>query len=384
VLTVSRNALFATNRAAESDVPKGCSVIRVPCVDAQRHLSVFGFYPHWLAVPDRWASWSILGPRIAAQVCRRHGIGVIWSTYPIATAHRIAAEASQRTGLPWVADFRDPMIDDEFPSIPAQRKSFEFIEATTISNADRLVFVTRSANSLYQRKYPAVPHDRFAVIENGFDESVFESMPDFVPRKDSRRLVILHSGVVYPHERDPTALFDALTLLRNRGLASPDDFVLRFRAAVHEELLLGLARERGITDWIEVVGPVDYRSALQEMMQADALLIMQGRVCNEQIPAKLYEYMRAHRPIIGLADPIGATGSTLRELGVQFRAPLEDAEEIARSIHGALLAFRESTIEAVPLHVAARYSRRALTGHLAQLLDDVVAQRPSASSTHAD
>ncbi len=377
VLTVSRNALFSTDPTAEGDLPKGCSVIRVPCLDAQRHLSVFGYYPHWLAVPDRWASWSVLGPGVAAHVCRKNGIDAIWSTYPIATAHHIAAKAAERTGLPWVADFRDPMIDDGFPSIPAQRKSFASIEALVCSRADRLVFVTRYACAAYQRKYPTTPPSRFAVIENGYDESVFASIPRLDPPKGPRRLVFLHSGVIYPHERDPTAFFDALALLRKKGLASPNDFIVRFRAAVNEDLLRQLVVERRIEDWIELTAPVDYRSALQEMMQADALLLMQGRVCNEQIPAKLYEYLRAYRPIIGLADPDGATGGTLRELGVKFCAPLEDVEKIASSIHDALLAFRASKIEPVPLHVAARFSRQALTETLARLLDELMADHPN-------
>jgi len=38
-------------------------------------------------------------------------------------------------------------------------------------------------------------------------------------------------------------------------------------------------------------------------MAADALLVMQASNCNAQIPAKIYEYLRAGKPILALTDP---------------------------------------------------------------------------------
>jgi hypothetical protein len=264
------------------------------------------------------------------------------------------------------------MIDADFPAIPSQRRSFERIEATAMSNAARVVFVTQSACAKYRRKYPDVPRSRFAVIENGYDESVFETISAGSTQKRSGPLVLLHSGVVYPHERNPTSLFDAIALLRDRGLTKPGDFVVRFRAAGVEPLLEELAQQRKISDWIEIASPIGYRAALEEMVRADALILMQGSVCNEQIPAKLYEYLRAGPPIIGLADPEGDTGAKLRETGVQFVVALEDPEGIAAVLDDALHAIRTATARAVPKHVVALSSRRHLTQSLADTLNEVV------------
>jgi glycosyltransferase involved in cell wall biosynthesis len=375
VLTVTRNALFASDPSTLADIPSDCHVVRVPCLDAQRHLSLFGYYPPWVAVPDRWSSWAILGPAVASRVCRERQIDAIWSTYPIATAHLIGAATARRTGLPWIADFRDPMIDDDFPSSPSQRRSFIRIEAEAVKNADRLVFVTRSASRKYQEKYPHAPASRFVTIENGYDESVFASLSLADSQTRSARPVLLHSGIVYPHERDPAALFDAIAQLRDRGLIRPGDFVVRFRAAVHDDLLQQLARTRNVSEWIEIASPLPYRAALEEMLSVDALLLMQGRVCNEQIPAKLYEYLRAGRPIIGLADPDGDTGAKLLDLGVRHVAPLEDAEAVAATLLAALDGLRNNAVPVVPPDVVARYSRRELAHALANTLNDVVAHR---------
>ena len=152
----------------------------------------------------------------------------------------------------------------------------------------------------------------------------------------------------------------------------PGDFVLRFRAAVHEQLLRQLATAHRVEAFVDIQPAVPYRDALQEMLDADALVIMQGANCNEQIPAKLYEYLRAGRPILGLADPAGDTGRTLTTLGNPHVTQLESAEAIERDLPGFLSRLRAGALPVAPRSVIDRYSRRALTGRFAALLDSVV------------
>lgn len=387
VLTVSRRAYAETDDSSIAEIPAGCAVVRVPCIDAQRHLSLFGAYPQPLAVPDRWVSWSVLGPHTAARICRHKQIDAIWSTYPIATAHKIGAETKRRTGLPWVADMRDPMIDDGFPAVPSQRRAFERIEASVMAQADRVIFVTPSARAKYAQKYPRTPAGRLELIENGYDENVFRSVVGEPPPVAGRPLVLLHSGIVYPLERDPTALFHALAALKRAGAINRGDFVIRFRAPVHVDLLRSLAAEHQVSDWIDIGEQVNYRAALQEMLESDALVILQGRICNEQIPAKMYEYLRAGRPVLGLTDPEGDTGRCLAALGVPYVAALEDPDAIAISLLDLVRALRNGTAKTVATEVVAQYSRRNLAGSLARVLDSVVSacgRRPLLTSLSND
>lgn len=104
--------------------------------------------------------------------------------------------------------------------------------------------------------------------------------------------LLLHNGIVYPSERDPAPLFVALGQLCGAGMLGPSDLKIRFRAAVHEDLLRNLAARHGVQELIDICSPIDYCDALQEMLGADALLVMQASNCNQQIRAKLYEYCR--------------------------------------------------------------------------------------------
>lgn len=373
VLTVRPDAYEQTDERSLAQVPAGCEVVRTRCLDAGRHLSIMGRYPAFAALPDRWASWHLWAVRAGQRLARERGVRAIWSTYPIATAHKIGATLARRTGLPWIADFRDPMAQEGYPADPRRWQAFKRIEEAAAAEASRLVFVSPSALELYRDRYPGTPPEHMVLIENGYDESSFDGLPAVAARGQHEPPVLLHSGIVYPSERDPRALFEALARLAKDHRIEPGDFVIRFRASVHEALLRTLADQHGVSAYVDIQPAIAYREALSEMLGADALLVMQGANCNEQIPAKLYEYLRAGRPIFGLAEPAGDTGRTLTDLGYPFVTPLESAEAIERGLPAFLQALRAGTLPVARRDVVDRYSRRALTGRFAALLDQVTA-----------
>lgn len=351
-----------------------CEVVRAPCLDVARHMAIRGHYPRFLALPDRWASWQLAAVPTGKRLVRERRVDALWSTYPIATAHLIAAKIAGSTGVPWVADFRDPMAQDGYPPEPRQKRSFERIEALVARDAARLVFVTPSAQRLYRERYCEKPSEHFLLLENGYDEGAFERLVDTVRPRNPTPL-LLHSGIVYPQERDPEALFTALGRLARCGSIRAGDFLLRFRAPVHSGLLRTLAEQHGVTSFVDICPRIPYEDALREMIQADALVVMQGTNCNEQIPAKLYEYLRAQKPILPLSDPIGDTGATLAALGYPLVTKLESVEQIMTNLPLFLDALRDGRLPTASSSAVARYSRRTLTGRFAEIL--VSALEPS-------
>jgi hypothetical protein len=143
-------------------------------------------------------------------------------------------------------------------------------------------------------------------------------------------VTLLHSGIVYPSERDPTQLMAALRRLHDCGAINPASLRVRFRAPVADALLLDLAQAHGVSGYIEVLPPVPYKAALAEMLRADALLVMQASNCNAQVPAKVYEYLRAGRPMLCLADPQGDTAGVIRGAGIDAIARLDDTADITQ------------------------------------------------------
>lgn len=306
------------------EVPESIHVERAIALDASRHLSLAGRHFAFTARPDRWASWRFDGVRRALGLLRRTPHQAVWSTYPIPTAHVIGAEVARRTGLPWIADFRDPMVQADYPANAQARQQLLQLEAVAARSARLLTVTTPSTRSDILRRHPAA---RVELMQNGYDEDSFAAPPPEREPLNPGALTLLHSGIVYPWERDPAPLIEALAQLRQAGLGQA--LKVRFRAAVHEDLLSDLARRWSVTEMLEILPAVGYRQALQEMQRADGLLVMQAANCNAQVPAKVYEYLRAGPRIVTLAAPDGDTAQLLRDAGVSSQAPLDSAAAIA-------------------------------------------------------
>ncbi len=330
VLTTKESAYERTSKDQLQDIPPNTVVRRAFALDAARHLSIGGRYIGATARPDRWVSWRFDGVRQGLKLIREMAPLAIWSTYPFATAHSIGGELARRTGLPWIADFRDPMAQPEYPTDPITRAQFLRIEADVVRHANLSVFTTPSAADEYRRRYPEVAH-RIVVVENGYDEETFIQANEMVARGPlhAEGITLLHSGIVYPSERDPSQLIRALQLLHESGRIRPGQFRIRFRASAADGLLQQLAQAHAVQPYVELMPPVPYREALAEMLRADALLILQAANCNQQIPAKLYEYLRSGRPIVCLSDAAGDTWRTLAGAGLTHMAALDDPVAIA-------------------------------------------------------
>lgn len=124
---------------------------------------------------------------------------------------------------------------------------------------------------------------------------------------------------------------------------------------------------------VHLAPSLPYREALREMMDVDGLLVFQAANCNHQIPAKIYEYFRAKRPILALTDPLGDTAGALREMGFNAIVPLDNEVRIQQGLRDFLQSIRERRAHVASDEAIRRHSRRARTAELALLLDEVAA-----------
>jgi glycosyltransferase involved in cell wall biosynthesis len=381
VLTTHPRAYEQTSDDLLEEIPPATVVHRAFALDTARHLSLFGRYPEFMARPDRWISWRFAAIRDGVRLIETHRPQVVWSTYPIATAHVIGSELARRTSTPWVADFRDPMAQDGYPADPRTWNAFRRIEEAAMRRATLCTFTAESAVSLYRKRYPAAAA-RLELLENGYDEAAFaaaEATADAHEPLNAGLLTLLHSGIVYPDERDPAPLFAAVAELVRTAPQTRQRLRLRFRAPVHDDLLRQLVAAHGLDDIVEILPAVSYQEALAEMLRADGLLVLQAANCNEQIPAKLYEYLRAQRPILAFVSPAGDTAGLLQRAGIKTIASLDDPAAIA----GVLRSFVDDPLRGTVAdgQAVAGASRLEVSRRLATLLDELVASAACAPAS---
>jgi len=379
VLTAHPRAYRETRNDQLAQVPFDVPVHRVFALDTMRHLGIRGRYFGWSALPDHWITWIAGALTTGLRFILDQQPDVIWSTYPLATAHLIGVALHRLTGIPWAADFRDPMTEidpltqQRFPTDPRLWSVRRWVEHHTIRYCQRAIFVTPSAMQIYQERYPERANC-MRLIENGFDEENFraaELIRDNRPRKPGS-LLLVHSGTLYPGpDRDASSFLAALANLRDAGKISSTTLRVRLRASGYDNIHRERIARYGVGDLVSLEPAISYQAALVEMLGADGLLLFQGSTSNPAVPAKLYEYLRARRPIFALVDERGDTAAALRAAKIGTVVPLDSSELIAAGLEDFLGEVRCGTAHVASTDEIQKHSRKTKARELAGVLEEI-------------
>ncbi|MDC3307426.1 glycosyltransferase [bacterium] len=317
--------------------PEGVEVRRAWSFDASRRLAIAGRYLKITCTPDRYSSWYPFAVRAGRAAIREHRPAAIYSTFPIFTAHMVAASLARGASLPWIADFRDPAPEHYAPGHNALRLARR-VDRAAVEQASALIFATERMRRLYLERYPNCDPTKAVVIENGYDEDRLADLSK-AGRAAGSNFDILHSGQIYPNGRDISPLLKALA---HEPTTTPDGRVIRLllRGALrnedHEKPLNELIAQLGLEERVLLLPPCGYDEALEEMGNADALMIIQGRLFNYQIPGKAYEYAISDRPILTLGGPDGATVEMMAGMESSVVGDCDDPTVIAAALRALI------------------------------------------------
>jgi glycosyltransferase involved in cell wall biosynthesis len=370
VLTVHPRAYERVDDSQRGDVPADVKVVRAFGLDTRKHLSWHGAYPGMFALPDRWVSWLMGAVPAGLSIMRREKIDAIFTTYPIATAVLIGYVLHRMTGKPWIVDLRDSMTEDNYPLNKTTWKVYRWIEQKAVGHASRILFTAPGTIRMYRERYPELDASKCMLLPNGYDESDFEGIAS--ERPPAKQVRLLHSGLVYPWERDPKPFFSALSRLKASGQISKDTLSVDLRACGSEAEFQKDVARLDIADLVHFLPALPYRQALQDAANSDALLLLQGACCDHQIPAKAYEYLRLGKPILALTSDSGDTAALLREVGGATLIDLGDEDAIYKGLPQFLDRVRTGAHSTTPEQKARFFSRRSQAEQLAMCLDDAV------------
>lgn len=371
VVSVSPRAYPMVASDLLDDVPSTLIVRRAFALDSARHFSFRGRYFGFTAFPDRWVSWWPAGVLACLKLIRHYRPAAIWSTYPVATAHLIGLTIRKITGLPWVADFRDPMVHNLRHPQFFGKAIWEGLEKAIVRNADRCVFVTKGMMLDYAARFTETAPASWSVIENGYDEELFNKAERDAcqcPCQHKNGVRLLHSGILYGEGRNPAFFFEALKQVvgKRRDLVE-----VALRGSGDVGVYQRMAADFGLAGVVKVLQPNGYREAIAEMLHADGLILIQGSMFNKQIPAKAYEYLRSGRPILALMDGSGDTAGLLKRWDGIYPAHPESVAQISEALFNLLdyIALRRVPIR--PKNEVLSMSRLHRTSELASVLNGI-------------
>lgn len=378
VLTVNREAYEIRDPGLERQIPAEVRVIRTPFVNTKWRFSIRGVYPSILAVPDAWIGWWPWAVAAGRRLMKRERIDLIYSTSPHATAHLVAFALARGTGVPWVADFRDPWYED--PPEPGVSRisngAARWLERCVIRAADRVIGTTTRLRDTLAMRYPEEPGEKFVAIPNGYDEADFTnvSLPAEASRDD---LLIVHAGSINPYFRDPRPVFAAVREAADQGLLDPGKVRFRFLGAGpfgESPEMVGALRAAGLTEQVEFRPRVAYDVALGELMKADVLLLLQASADTvDLVPAKLFEYLRAGRPVLAVVSS-GSSGEVLEEVGGGWIADPAVPGALRGAVAAAYATWADKRLHEMTARPEAlrRFSRERLAGELARQFESLL------------
>jgi glycosyltransferase involved in cell wall biosynthesis len=330
----------------------------------------------WLSTPDKQAFWFPFALSAGRNILRQEGIDLIYTSSPPHSTHLIGYFLKRFSGLPWVADFRDPWTLNEYfqekPTTTRMKQLEAYLERLVINGCDHLVANTRSVAEAFRGRFDHLAPLRVSVIPNGYDPEDFQGLEPH----NFEKFTITHLGSFYGR-RQPIEFLKGLRLFLKRHPEAKQRLKVLFVGNI-EEKILNRIREHDLLEVVECRPHEPQRQALRLALSSHLLLLILGHDPKAAaiIPAKLFEYLFSGKPILALVSE-GETAELIRshDAGTVITSP--DVEEIGRSLQqyyegylkGDRFYSRSNSRE------MERYHRRHLTAELAEIFDRLVSRQ---------
>lgn len=280
-------------------------------------------------IPDKANGWIL--PAVAvglAHVLRRRP-DALYSSAPPWSGQVAALLLARATGLPWIADFRDPWARAPWREDQPERirRASVRLERRVIARADAILFATQTNRNEYVAEYGSAVAAKCHVVPNGCDPAEFV---DLRTEPEPDRFVLLHAGSLYG-ARNPTTLFGAIATAIRSGALDRARFRFRLIGATAASMDgPSAAAALGLGDVVEFSPRMPRQEILREMASASCLLVLQPGT-TVSVPGKLYEYLAIGRPILSLSEE-GETSDLVRASGLGVAVAPHDEPAIVEAL----------------------------------------------------
>ena len=374
VISAAPEASLILDSTLQEDIPPGIQIRRLPAFSIQRMLAdatslglkkAAVLLNLLLQIPDPGIFWAFKVRQAARELIDAYQPELIYSTSGPNSSHLAARWIHQDTGLPWLADFRDPWSENlVIPYLPGYRQLNRWLERRVLATANRVVCVSKPWLADLQANLGSQP-DKFVMIPNGYDP---DDLPE--PARPDRGSIftITHTGTLY-RNRHPEGFLEAVQRLLGDGQLDPGKIRMRF---------IGRDSSKNIPQ-AEYFATIDYlpHSQMLNYLHSTHVLLLLLDTAPENVgnySGKIYEYIAANRPVLGIVPP-GGVAQKLIESTRTGLAVTNDPEQIAAAIMRLYRDWQAGFSEFEPDWSEIRkYSRRNLTARLAEEINGLLSQ----------
>ncbi|MFT5257505.1 MAG: glycosyltransferase involved in cell wall biosynthesis [Arenicella sp.] len=380
VYTVENANYLKQDTSLLNEVPKGIEILKQPIWEPTALLfwkkskqqikgisnvskgGLLSFIRGNFFIPDPKVFWVKPSVNFLQKYLDANDVDVIISTGPPHSVHLIAERLHQKNDIKWLADFRDPWSDlyynKDFKQLAFAKNKNRKLEESVLKNADCILTVS---NNLKQEFLKTAK--RVAVITNGFDDEFSASKNVILDTKFS----ISYIGLL-PKQSNPKLLFKVLKALCEENLNFKKDLQLNFIGDISEEVKV-VIEENKLLQNTNFVGYVSHRKAIEYQNTSQVLLLLIPNVKNNKgiLTGKLFEYLKAKRPILAMGPEDGDLATILKETNAGVLVNFDAEEKLKIQLLELYEKFKEKKLMVNSVHIE-KYHRKELTKKLAFIL----------------
>ena len=309
-------------------------------------------------IPDARKNWVKPSVSFLTEILNKEKIKTVITTGPPHSVHLIGLQLQQKLRVKWVADFRDPWTTigyhKKLKLSASSKKKHKDLEYLVLNSADSIVVTSTTTKD----EFSTLTNKPIAVITNGFDGAISEGI-DL-----DAAFTISHIGSLLTG-RNPINLWKALSELIDTNTAFKEHLKLQFVGVVSEDVLASIY-EYGLGPYVELIGYVTHKEAIHYQEKSQILLLSEIDSPDTVgiIAGKLFEYMRAKRPILGIGPKGWEVGAIIKETNAGVVFDYSDKSNIKSLLLEWFVKYQKNNLKVQSTNIS-KYSRKELTAKLA-------------------
>ncbi|MBI2967091.1 MAG: glycosyl transferase family 1 [Bacteroidetes bacterium] len=314
-------------------------------------------------IPDARKSWISPSIRYLVNYLKIEPVDAIISTGPPHSMHLIGLGLKERTGVPWIADFRDLWTKNDYHDqlmlTAYARKKHYVLEQKVLSGADLCLTIGNTMKKDLIESGAVCAE----VITNGFDEEDLLCKDVEMDRKFS----IAHIGTLVK-TRNPETLWKILSQLVKENKEFSDSLEIKLIGKLDISVTDSIAKN-GLNEFVRRINYLPHREVMEEMQKSRVLLLLINRTGNATgiLTGKFFEYLATGRPILLIGPVEGDASAILKETGSGVTCDFDDAPSLRKIILNLFDLYKNNRLIGNSEKIG-KYSRKELTKQLTGIM----------------
>jgi len=302
----------------------------------------------------------------------------IYSVHGIGAAHLAALKLKKETGLPWVAEFRDPWVHNFILRKYMKDKSWKWWYKYQLRKTKKLLGKVLKYTDLIVVESPMhgeflvkdfdIEKDKVVPYGMGYDEDYFSENENCLINFTQKPVIGFVGSVYYGYEDAVRNFVTALKELEKKGYSFT--FVSVGGAS---SLFSKCAREIGLKSFVPI-DRVSLSKALSLMQKMDFGMVCVVKEYKSNINSKIWEYLKSNLSILAIVPEDGAMAKIINE-GKCGYILLYDTNGMASPLEKALMDYKKGATLRANSEFVAQFSRERMIDKLAKEIEEIICKK---------